>query len=77
MDQGDHISHLNYNMLTRKQMSSQYGSGYPGGYSGRGVQGKPFPFIFWPIVWLGIVSSIVYLDVTEVRTRLIFVIDCL
>ncbi|KAI0942057.1 hypothetical protein AcV7_002590 [Taiwanofungus camphoratus] len=30
--------------------TSQYGSGYPG-VTGRGVAGRGFPFIFWPLVW--------------------------
>ena len=29
-----------------------YGSGYPG-VAGRGVAGRNFPFVFWPIAWAG------------------------
>ena len=33
----------------------QYGSGYPG-VTGRGVAGRDFPFIFWPLAWGGAVG---------------------
>ncbi|KAF5382114.1 hypothetical protein D9615_004453 [Tricholomella constricta] len=39
---------------TRSQIfgTRDYGSGYPMGV-GRGVDGRWFPFYFWPVVWLG------------------------
>jgi hypothetical protein len=33
----------------------QYGSGYPG-VAGRGVAGRGFPFVFWPLAWGGAVG---------------------
>ncbi|KIY74370.1 hypothetical protein CYLTODRAFT_484686 [Cylindrobasidium torrendii FP15055 ss-10] len=40
---------------TRQQVygTSQYGSGYPN-QAGRGVDGRGFPFYFWPIGWGGL-----------------------
>ncbi|KAF8223832.1 hypothetical protein L208DRAFT_1411362 [Tricholoma matsutake] len=42
---------------TRNQVfgSQQYGSGYPG-ITGRGVAGRGFPFIFWPLAWGGAIG---------------------
>ncbi|TDL25300.1 hypothetical protein BD410DRAFT_744058 [Rickenella mellea] len=39
---------------TRDQVfgTRTYGSGYPG-IAGRGVAGRGFPFLFWPVVWGG------------------------
>jgi len=39
---------------TRDQVygNQEYGSGYPG-VIGRGVNGRGFPFIFWPLAWGG------------------------
>jgi hypothetical protein len=48
-------------------ISRQYGSGYPG-VAGRGVAGRGFPFVFWPLAWGGVagVSTAAYLHNTEV-----------
>jgi hypothetical protein len=45
----------------------QYGSGYPG-IVGRGVAGRGFPFVFWPLAWGGVagVGTAVYLYDIEV-----------
>ena len=45
----------------------QYGSGYPG-IAGRGVAGRGFPFLFWPLAWGGVagVGTAAYLHNTEV-----------
>lgn len=45
----------------------QYGSGYPG-ISGRGVAGRGFPFVFWPLAWGGLAGAgtAAYLHDTEV-----------
>ncbi|KAG6830005.1 hypothetical protein H0H92_002696, partial [Tricholoma furcatifolium] len=46
--------------------TSQYGSGYPG-VTGRGVSGRGFPFVFWPVAWGGTggSSSAQYLHTSE------------
>jgi hypothetical protein len=36
-------------------LNRQYGSGYPG-VAGRGVAGRGFPFVFWPLAWGGAVG---------------------
>jgi len=45
----------------------QYGSGYPG-VAGRGVAGRGFPFVFWPLAWGGFAGAgtTAYLHNTEV-----------
>ena len=48
-----------------------YGSGYPG-LSARAVNGRNFPFGFWPIVWSTAIiaggENAEYLHRTEVRS---------
>ncbi|KAI3606349.1 hypothetical protein WG66_009621 [Moniliophthora roreri] len=43
---------------TRSQVygTSQYGSGYPS-VTGRGVDGRGFPFYFWPVAWGGAIGA--------------------
>ena len=50
----------------------QYGSGYPG-IAGRGVAGRGFPFLFWPLAWGGVagVGTAAYLHNTEVSDPVI------
>ena len=55
-----HMTHLQSSL-------SIYGSGYPS-ITGRGVTGRGFPFVFWPLAWGGIAGAGAgaYLHTTEV-----------
>jgi hypothetical protein len=53
-------------------MNREYGSGYPG-ITGRGTDGRGFPFIFWPLAWGGEIfpPSSAYLHTTEVSSNIL------
>lgn len=71
MDLGLSLNTAWWSKKAHSRLLRQYGSGYPG-VTGRGVQGRGFPFIFWPLTWVGIsgVSTQAYLHrSSEVRSH--------
>ncbi|KAH7097598.1 hypothetical protein BKA62DRAFT_715679 [Auriculariales sp. MPI-PUGE-AT-0066] len=49
--------------------SNVYGSGYAAGDATRGVAGRGFPFVFWPIVFGGAAGGLGYLAASELLNQ--------
>lgn len=64
------VSICSHSVYSIPILCSVYGSGYPG-YYGRGVSGRNFPFVFWPLSF-GNVGGPAYLYNNEVSSRLCF-----